>query len=177
MKKANLILLHMLFTITVVMTHHARATDMQFSGALVAEPCVIAPGKENIDLYFGTLADKYLYHNFRSPNKSFSIELTGCTPNVGQSVAVTFTGIENAELTGLLAIDPGSAASGIAIGMETANGLPLKINSLSNKMRLVNGNNDISLRAYVQAEKSALKNKKIGLGTFNATASFTLTYD
>jgi type 1 fimbria pilin len=177
MMKANLILLLMLFTIAGVMSHHARATDMQFTGALVAEPCFIAPGKENIYLSFGTLADKYLYHNFRSPNKSFSIELNGCTPNVGQSVAVTFTGIENSELTGLLAIDPGSAASGIAIGMETANGLLLKINSLSNKMRLVNGNNDISLRAYVQAENSAITNQKIGLGTFNATASFTLTYD
>lgn len=174
---ANLFLLCMLLTITGIMSSHVRATDMQFSGALVAEPCVIAPGKENIMFDFGTLADKYLYHNPRSPNKPFAIELTGCTPNVGQSVAVTFTGIENAELTGLLAIDPTSTANGVAIGMETVNGVPLKINSLSNKTRLVNGNNDILLRAYVQAEPSALNKQNIGYGTFSATASFSLTYD
>lgn len=173
---ANLILIFTLFTISGVMSSHVLATDMKFSGALVAEPCVIAPGKENIILNVGNLADKYLYHNARSPHKSFVIELTGCTPTVGQSVAITFTGIENAELDGLLAIDPASTASGIAIGMETENGIPLKINTISNKTRLVNGNNNIPLRAYVQAEPSALNNN-IGYGTFSATARFSLTYN
>lgn len=174
---ANIVLLFMLFTITGFMSTTTRATDMQFSGALVAEPCVIAPGKEIIDLDFGTIADKYLYHNPRSINKNFVIELTGCTPNVGQSVAVTFSGTESVELSGLLAIAPGSAASGIAIGMETASGLPLKINTLSGKNRLVSGNNDLGLRAYIQAEPSALANKNIGFGTFSAVANFSLTYD
>lgn len=173
----NLILLFLLLTITTIMSTHVRATDMQFTGALVAEPCVIASGKENINLDFGTLADKYLYHNSRSPNKPFAIELSGCTPNVGQSVAVTFKGIESAELSGLLAIDAGSASSGIAIGIETVSGLPLKINAISNKTRLVNGNNNIPLRAFVQAEPSSLVKQDIDFGIFSATASFSLTYD
>lgn len=173
----NVLLSLMLLSIVCVISTHVCATDIKFNGALVAEPCVIAPGEEKIDLSFGTIADKNLYYNFRSPNKSFAIKLTGCTPNVGQSVAVTFNGIESAELPGLLAIDAASAASGIAIGMETENGFPLKINAINNKNRLVNGNNDISLRAYVQVEPSAWENKKIGYGDFSAMASFSLTYD
>lgn len=171
------ILFSMLVIIGVASTQHARATDMQFSGALVAKPCVIKPGSENVLLDFGTISDKYLYQNFRTNNKSLMISLVNCTPSVGQSVSLMINGAESKELNGFLAIDSNSTANGIAIGLEMVTGSPLKINTISEKTRLVNGDNDIPLRAYVQIEPSALAQKSVGYGTFNTTATVSLTYD
>lgn len=114
-----------------------QADNVRLHGALVAEPCVIAPGDESVKLEFGTVIDKYLYANQRTRGQAFAIRLTECDLSLGKTVKVTFSGTENPSLKGLLAIDGGSQASGIAIGMETPAGQKLPLNK--NRARLPAG--------------------------------------
>ncbi|HIE3988120.1 fimbrial protein [Serratia nevei] len=153
------------------------ADNLRFSGALVAEPCVIPPGQETIALNFGSVVDKYLYTNQRTPGMPFSINLAECDLSLGKTVTVTLSGSESAVLPGLLALAPGSQASGIAIGLESTAGEVLAINSPGSKMSLSSGGTTIRLQAYVRAEPDAIANKKLVRGTFNATATFTLEYE
>ena len=107
------------------------AENMRFHGTLVAEPCVIQPGDEDIQLDFGTIVDKYLYLNTRTHSQTFALHLTECDLSLGNTVAITFTGTENAKLPGLLALDAGSLASGIGIGLEDSSGKALPLNRAS----------------------------------------------
>jgi type 1 fimbria pilin len=155
----------------------AAAENMLFHGALVAEPCVIPPGKEVIQLDFGSVVDKYLYLNQRTHGIPLIIELAECDLSVGKTVTLTFTGTENPNLPGLLLPQAGSQAAGVAIGLETPEGQPLPLNQSSAKYPLRAGNNGIQLRAYVRGEPQAIAQKSITHGAFNATATFILGYE
>jgi len=154
----------------------ARAADnMTFRGALVAEPCVIPPGQETVVLNFGSVVDKYLYQNLRSPGVQFEIILAECDLSVGKTVRMTLNGTESLALPGLLA--PSSQAGGIAIGLETPEGQMLPINHSGEKFILADGTNGIRLLAYVRGEPEAIANRTIGHGTFSAVATFSLEYE
>lgn len=151
--------------------------NLLFRGSLVADPCMIPPGEENVRLDFGTVIDKYLYQNFRTYSQPFELHLTECDLIVVKTVKVTFSGVENAHLKGLLAIDGGSNTRGIAIGMETQDGRPLPINKRGEGYRLTSGTNILTVLAYVQGEPQAIANRTIELGPFNAIATFSLEYE
>jgi P pilus assembly protein, pilin FimA len=151
--------------------------NMRMYGALVAEPCVIPPGEEEIQLEFGTIVDKYLYLNTRTLGETLAIHLTECDLSLGNTVTVAFLGKESIELPGHLALDSGSKASGIAIGLETKDSQPLPLNKASDKYILHKGDNMIEFKAYVQGEPKAMNEKKIGYGTFSAVTTFSLSYD
>lgn len=154
-----------------------QADNVRLHGALVAEPCVIAPGDENVRLDFGTVIDKYLYANERTHGQTFEIHLTECDLSLGKTVKVTFSGTENPSLKGLLAIDGGSRASGIAIGMETQAGQPLPLNKIGDGYRLISGSNTLTVLAYVQGEPEAIALRTIERGPFSAIATFSLEYE
>lgn len=151
--------------------------NLKFHGALVAEPCVIPAGKESLQLDLGTLADKYLYLNQRTHGQQFELPLMDCDLSLGASVKVTFSGVENPKLPGLLALAAGSQASGIAIGMETADGTLLPLNKSGQKYSLVKGSNMIVFKAYLEGEPEAIVNKTIERGSFSAVATFRLEYE
>ncbi len=153
------------------------AENMRFHGALVAEPCVIPPGKEVIQLDFGSVVDKYLYLNQRTHGIPLVIQLAECDLSVGKTVSLTFSGNENPRLPGLLLPEAGSQAAGIAIGLETPEGQMLPLNQSSAKYPLRTGNSEVQLRAYVQGEPQAIAQKNITHGAFNATATFILGYE
>ncbi|HHL2502264.1 TPA: fimbrial protein [Yersinia enterocolitica] len=154
------------------------ADNMRLHGALVVAPCVIAPGDENVQLDFSVVADKYLYLNGRIAGQQFQLHLTDCDINAGNSVKVAFSGVENTQLPGLLALSKESEASGIAIGLETASGQAIPLNNNQGIVQeLGNGNNVITLQAYVQAESEAMNNHTIGRGAFSATVNFDMEYD
>ena len=155
----------------------AQADNVRLHGALVAEPCVIAPGDENVRLDFGTVIDKYLYANERTHGQAFDIRLGECVLSLGKTVKVTFSGTENQSLKGLLAIEGSSQASGIAIGMETQGGQPLPLNKAGEGYRLVAGNNTLTVLAYVQGEPEAIARRTIERGPFSAIATFRLEYE
>nr|WP_315290275.1 fimbrial protein [Serratia proteamaculans] len=155
----------------------AGDNNVYLHGALVAEPCVIPPGDEEIPLDFGTIIDKYLYLNTRTLGHPFEIHLEECDLTLGKTVSVTFTGTESSTLPGLLALDGGSEATGIAIGLETPSAKPLPLNQESDKSLLQEGRNIIALKAYVQGEPDALRDQRIERGSFSAVATFHLEYE
>lgn len=150
--------------------------NLIMKGALVEQPCLIAPGDENIYLDFGTIMEKYLATNQRTHAQPFQINLRDCDPELARSVNITLNGRESLSLPGLLEIDSASQASGVAIGIETAEGIPLKINEKSGWQGLRSGENSIPLKAYVQVEPEALKENSIKYGQFSAVATFSLGY-
>jgi len=153
------------------------ADNVRFHGALVAEPCVIPPGEETLQLDFGTVIDKYLYLNQRTHGQQFELHLTECDLSLGASVQVTFSGNENPNLPGLLALDGTSQARGIGIGMETPEGKPLPLNQTGKKFPLAEGSNQIIFKAYVQGEAEAIAKETIERGPFSAVATFSLEYE
>lgn len=151
--------------------------NVHLYGALVSEPCVIPPGDEEITLDFGTIIDKYLYLKTRTQGQTFEIHLEECDLTLGKTVSVSFTGTESSALPGLLALDGSSAATGIAIGLETPSAQPLPLNQASDKSLLQEGSNRIALKAYVQGEPDAIRNQSIERGPFSAVATFNLEYE
>lgn len=172
-KLFNVVLIAGLMTLSGV----TEADNVRLHGALIAEPCVIAPGDESVHLDFGTVIDKYLYTNERTHGQAFDIRLGECDLSLGKTVKVTFNGPENPSLKGLLAIDGGSKASGIAIGMETQGGQPLPLNKAGEGYRLVDGTNTLRVLAYVQGEPEAIALRRIVRGPFSAIATFSLEYE
>ncbi|CAM3830002.1 fimbrial protein [Serratia silvae] len=170
-------LVSLLGALTASPTLAVGENNVRLYGSLVAEPCVIAPGKEEIVLDFGTVIDKYLYLNTRTIAQPFSIHLAECDLSLGKTMKITFIGPENPALKGLLAIDGSSSASGIAIGLETTEGKSLALNKGSYVQGLQTGDTIVALKAYVQAEPDAITKRSIKRGTFSATATFSLEYE
>lgn len=157
-------------------TNGHGADNLSFKGNLVEEACTIRPGDEAITLELWDLTSKHLYINTRSQGKDFKLHLEDCDTTVGDSVTVTFGGTENPALPGLLALDGSSRASGIGVGIETPSNKPLPLNAVSDKQMLSNGSNVIELKAYVQGEPQAIRDKTIGYGTYRVTSTFVLDY-
>ena len=152
------------------------AENLIMRGTLVDNPCFIRPGDELIKLDFEEVIDKYLYRYKRTPSRSLKIHLEDCDISVFKEVKVSFQGTENTSLPGLLRLDPGSAASGIAIGIEDTDGSALSINKPAPAKKLQAGDMVLAFQAYVQGEPNAIINKRIGHGQFTATATFVLNY-
>lgn len=152
-------------------------SSVKVSVTVMAEPCVIESGSENIPLDLGVILDNYLYLNHRTPGLPFEIKLAQCDPDISRTVAVKFYGNESLALPGLLSVNEGSSAAGIAIGLETPEAKPLPVNKFSDKYDLQKGSNVISLRAYVRGEPGALAKRTIGKGDFGAVATFSLEYE
>ncbi|HDX4396466.1 TPA: type 1 fimbrial protein [Enterobacter bugandensis] len=170
---------HALLMNVMGLSQLAKATEnnVHLTGALVAQPCVIPPGEENIPVEFGTVVDKYLYANERTKSEEFAIHLTECDPDVAQRVKVTFGGTPNTALPGLLALDGGSEAKGVALGLETEDGTALVLNENTTAVLVTEGEMQLRYRAYVQGEPAAIAAHSIGLGEFRATATFSLEYE
>lgn len=169
-------------TISLVLglaTFSLRAEDnnVHMYGAIVAEPCIISPGNDEIHLDFSNVVGKYLYLNTRTIGQQFEIRLAECDLSLGKSVKVTFSGNESIALPGLLAIETSSEASGIAVGFETLNGKKMLINKKSDEFLLQKGSSIIALKTYIRGEPQAIENNTIGYGTFNAVATFSLEYE
>ncbi|MCU1756303.1 fimbrial protein [Pseudomonas helleri] len=152
------------------------ADNLSFKGVLVAQACTIRPGDELIPVKFSDISTSSLYLNTRTPGEPFYIHLQDCDTHIADSVTVTFSGAENAELPGLLALGTGSVARGIAIGLETATDQLLPLNAPSPEQALNEGDNVISLKAYVRGEPTAIANESIRKGRFVANSTFTLAY-
>lgn len=152
------------------------ADNLSFKGNLVAEPCTLRPGDDALSLDMKEVSPRELYANTRTSGRAFQIHLEGCDSSIADSVTTTFSGATNAALPGLLALDGGSAAQGIALGLETPTDVPLPLNIASDKQVLNDGANVIEFKAYVRAEPQAIVDQSIKAGAFTATSTFTLDY-
>jgi P pilus assembly protein, pilin FimA len=148
--------------------------NVKFHGTLVAEPCVVLPDSENISINFGNIVDKYLYTNKRTGGERFDIVLSECDISIANTVKIIFTGNENNNLPGFLAIDDDM---GVAVGIESLEGKLLPVNQPGSEIMLTNGMNRLQMRAYIQGEAEALQNRTIKLGVFNTIATFNFIYE
>ncbi|WP_439865274.1 fimbrial protein [Pseudomonas antarctica] len=156
---------------------NAQAADnLRLKGNLVEEACTIRPGDEAITLELWDVTSKHLYINTRSQGRGFKLHLENCDTTIGNSVTIQFGGAENAALPGLFALDGGSGASGIGLGLETPSDKPLPLNTVSDEQVLSIGSNVIELKAYVKGEPDAIRDQTIGYGRFTVTSTFTLDY-
>ncbi|KAB8312824.1 type 1 fimbrial protein [Erwinia endophytica] len=154
---------------------YAVSDNLQFNGTLVADPCVLDPTTESVELDFGTVINKYLYINTRIHSQPFVIRLLECDLSLGTTVTMTFSGTADNELTDMLAIT--GTASGVAIGMELPDGTSLPFNKATPAFVLTEGSTELTLKGYVQGKPTAIQNRSIVNGTFNAVANFTLNYE
>ncbi|HEK1094870.1 TPA: type 1 fimbrial protein [Proteus mirabilis] len=152
-------------------------TNIRIHGFLVADPCNLVMEDTSLVVDFGTIIDKYLYINNRTHPKEFKIRLSDCVLAPDQGVRIGFIGTENSNLPGFLALDSGSSANHIGVGIQDDRGNFLPINKLASYYPLHNGFNTLTFSSYIEAEYNAIVEKKIGLGTFTATAVFILDYD
>lgn len=150
--------------------HVEAAPNVRLYGALVAEPCTVISKDISVDL--GTIADQYLYLNKRTLSQSFTIELANCDLSLGNTVKVTFVGPESLALPGLLAVPD----KGIAIGIETLSGQPVKFNAATDALALQSPTLSLEFKAYVQGEPDAIANQSIVSGAFSETSTFKLDY-
>lgn len=150
--------------------------NLVFRGTLVNAPCTLRSGSEDFELPFGTVIDKSLYRETRTPSRPFHLYLDDCDTAVLTGVKLTFSGTENPALPGLLALDASSVARGVAVGIETSGGQLLPLNVQGALTLLTPGDMDIALQAFVQGEPTALSNRTLQQGPFTATATFALEY-
>ncbi len=151
--------------------------NLKFKGVLVEGACSIRPGDEDIALELRQITNKYLYLNTRTLGERFELNLEGCDASIANSVTITFSGVPNTQLPGLLALSGSSTASGVGIGIETLQGKPLPVGSASDKHLISDGSHVIALAAYVKGEPQAIANKTIGLGELSAVSMFVLNYN
>ncbi|CAB3639948.1 fimbrial protein [Achromobacter pestifer] len=158
----------------------AQATgnnNMHFKGRLVAEPCSLAPGSAQRELHFLSVPVKDMYSTGRSISRPITVHLQNCNIAEGwTNIKVTFMGTESLPLPGFLQLD-GGGATGVAIGLETADHRSLPLHKATQVGKLVVGNNDLTFMAFLKGEPDALKDRKIGLGDTNATVTFAFSYD
>lgn len=154
----------------------SAADNLSFKGNLVEEACTIRPGDDAITLELWDVTSKHLYINTRTQGKGFKVHLENCDTTIGDTVTIMLGGAENMKLPGLFALDSGSGATGVGLGIETPNNKPLPVNSVSDKQVLSNGSNVIELKAYVQGEPDAIRDQTIGHGRYTVTSTFTLDY-
>lgn len=180
MKKHSSRLLYLALLVHLgLISGSALADDIRFDGTLVEDACEVYLGDENIELDFGTIVDKYLYLNTRTLSQPFTIRLINCDLVPGKEVQVTFTGTESKTLSGLLALDKASQAKGIAVGLETIDGVPIKLNKAKGYLQALHAGNEnnLKLQAYIQGEPTALQAQNIVPGNFVATSTFILEYE
>ena len=151
------------------------ADNLKMDGTLVAEPCSLSSSTTDFSVDFKNIIDKDLYARNRTESHRFTIDLVDCDPTLGKSVNISFQGAESSALPGLLAIDSGEA-KGIAIGIETEEGKPVKINSSEQSFNISGNTLHLVFQGYVEGEPDALANHQIVLGNFSSNATFELTY-
>ena len=151
--------------------------NLYFSGTLVNEPCVLAAEDDVVELDFKSVMNKDLYLNGRTPGRPITLRLQNCQLGTGKGqVNITFSGNASLDPPGLLVVH-GSDVQGLLVGLETINGVPLLLGDTHGMGALVKGENRISFNAYLQGEPKALADKSIGLGGFNTSLEFTISYD
>ena len=163
-----------------VATEKPVSADVDFKGILVAEPCVVAPGGDgdNVVVDFGTIPEKTFYSIYgrRTWLQAFHILLTECDTTLGKEVKITFTGTEDAEQPGLLAVTSSSGVKHVAIGFQTHSGADLPLNTQTQGYVLNTGDTQLNFKAYVQASDEGVANHSVGRGAFEAVSTFELEY-
>ncbi|WP_272520817.1 fimbrial protein [Providencia sp. PROV223] len=157
----------------------ANSNDIEYSGTLIALPCTVDPLYENFGIDFGgNINSKDLVEGQRRYSKEdILFHLTDCDSSLGNTISAKFSGA-SITTNGLLNVDAGSQASGVAVGLETPSGVALLINNAQVEpvVPITNGEMTIRIRSYLQAVEGATI-ASMTPGFFTATLTYTLVYE
>jgi len=134
--------------------------------------CSISPESLDQTISFGQISDAVLLKengSGKSTPRPFSIDLENCDVGGGNSVSVTFSGMEGKD--GRLGIS--GAASGASIAFTDGTGEVIKLGQPSKIFSLQNGNNTLPFAVYLQGDGEP---GNIKPGDYHAVADFTLNY-
>nr|WP_307773593.1 fimbrial protein [Providencia stuartii] len=133
---------------------------------------------ENFGVDFGgNINSKDLVAGQRRYSKEdILFHLTDCDTSLGNTISAKFSGVSTTA-NGLLNVDAGSQASGVAVGLETLSGVALPINNAQMKpvVPITQGEMTIRIRSYLQAVEGATV-ASMTPGFFTATLTYTLVY-
>lgn len=150
--------------------------DINYVGTLVALPCTIQPGMDNLYIDMGETDTRVLYRDGRGRGVQINFVLEDCSTNLGNSIVGTFSGNTNSE--GFLAFTPDSEAKGAAIGLEYLDGRPIGIgDGQGYAVPLIDGDMTVRLKGYLKGEQAALASKGIVAGRYTAMLTYTLSYE
>lgn len=148
------------------------ANNVHFTGNLLSDICVPVIQDNTLEVHFPTADAGKLAAGIPSTPVPVVLQLTQCG-SILTRVTVTLQGVESAYLSGFLALDSGSSASGISIGLQTEQGQSVSINSDSGaSFPLTTPDSTLNLNAWLQAEPG----REVVAGTFTATMTATFEY-
>ncbi|CAI2033346.1 Fimbria A protein precursor [Serratia fonticola] len=147
---------------------------MTVSGSIIKTQtsCAIAPESIDQTVTLGQVADAALLENNgsgKSVPQHFNIRLEDCEVSGGNSVTVTFVGVEGKE--GRLGIT--GTASGASVALADGSGNVLELGKPSKSISLQNGNNILPFTVYLQGDGVP---GNIQAGDYQAAAGFMLNF-
>lgn len=150
--------------------------QVTFNGQITAGACSVAGDDVNKVVQLDTVPASTFTAADQAANaaKAFSISLKNCDTTTYKTVSVTFSGQTPEGKPALLANTAGAgAASNVALQLYGPDGAKLNLQSGSSTVNLVdNGETTIPLSVdYVST------GAKVGAGTVQSVAQFTLTYN
>lgn len=141
-----------------------------FHVQVVSSPCHFQDNTEFV-VEMGETATRTLQTQRYGDWHTFTLGFTECNIDTFQNIAIQFLGTEDTHLPGRLALDSGSGAKGVAIGIYYGNNL-LAINNNSAWIPLQVGDNTLPFSARI--ERTA--DNTLQSGDYTATAHFKLSY-
>jgi type 1 fimbria pilin len=153
-----------------------RATgngEVKVYGTIIEQPCSVLNEEINID--FGIMTNKDLFR-YNNEYRKFNIELE-CDLGINDAVSIQFNSANTSESNQLLNLAASSEASGVGIKIQDALGEILTFGKPTTSIEVMNGINNLEFTAFVTRRADTLVLNDIGLGTFEASATFEIIYD
>lgn len=151
--------------------------NIHLSGTIMAtRSCYLDPETTDIKLDFGPVFTRELLSHTRTAGTPFSVNLLNCDTGLGNEALFTFSGNGSLTSPGFIAPDNNTPDRGIVIGLETPGGTPLPANTPIAGRHLTDGDNHMTLNAFVKATPDAIASQKILPGEFSASSVFTVEY-
>ncbi|KFN18169.1 fimbrial protein [Aeromonas bestiarum] len=146
-------------------------------GRIIDQPCVVAPESLEQEVEMGVVDVRELYANGAGAQVPFVIRLTNCKPGIFRMAKVTFTGAQDAQLSGGLAFSVGSA-KGAGIRLYDATQTQLDLGTASRGYVLGGSTeNELLFSARVEGHPGAIAAKSITPGDYTAVANFIVSYE
>lgn len=158
----------------VCSTLSAAAPNVHYSGKLVAGACNLVVDNDTMaTVDFHTIGSGSFDANGQSRHIPFTLSLKDCKTALANGVLVTFQGVEDSSLPGLLALEPSSEAGGFAIGVETVAQQPVSINATEGTaFVLKDGITTINFQARLQKHAG----EDVMPGEFKGTVTVNFEY-
>ena len=147
---------------------------VQFLGALTDTSCAVAGEDYNQIVALGEIpAAVFNAAGDKSSPVTFYIHLTDC-PTTVSGIQTKFDGKSDSDNTDLLALDSGSDATGLGIGIEEADGTPVPLHTASKNVVVDNNTHAVTLQYQARYVATVAS---VGSGTANSVSQFSLNYN